>query len=270
VTFIYLILAGLLIGVFAPVFGVGGGIIAVPSIYAVAKNLPAQTVVGCSLFMICINSIINTWKFKKNNVEIKFPIAAVISCAMTIGVILGGKFVLRLDAQTIKLIFASIILLIAIKIIVFKKMENSGLPEVLDKQFWIKCVLTGFIGGIVSGLTGLGGGAVLVPLMITLLGLPVNLISPYSQFSMAVGTLFGSLAYFNAQTPTLTSDLAIIQQFQIGHINVAITAALVIGAMVTSGFGVKISKKLPTKITKKLFAALLSIISLKIFISHFF
>jgi uncharacterized membrane protein YfcA len=189
---------------------------------------------------------------------------------MTVGVIMGGKFVLQLDAKTIKLIFATIILLIAAKIIIFNKIESKGLPEKLDANFWIKCLLTGLIGGIVSGLTGLGGGAVLVPLMITLLGLPVNLISPYSQFSMAVGTLFGSIAYFNAPTPTLSSDLAMIQTFQVGQINVAITLALVVGAMLTSGFGVKLSKKLPQEITKKLFAGLLTIISLRIFYSQLF
>ncbi|MCO4755696.1 MAG: sulfite exporter TauE/SafE family protein [Bacteriovoracaceae bacterium] len=269
-TFIFLILAGLFIGIFAPVFGVGGGIIAVPSMHAVASGLPAQTIVGCSLFMICLNSIINTWKFKRNNVEIKLNIAGVISCAMTIGVILGGKFVLQLDAQTIKLIFATIILLIAVKIIIFKKKQTSELPSVLTGMFWIKCVLTGFIGGVVSGLTGLGGGAVLVPLMITLLSLPLKLISPYRQFSMAVGTLFGSLAYFNAATPTLPGDLAIIQSFQIGQINIAITLALVLGAMTTSGYGVKFSKKMPEKLAKKLFAGLLTIVSLKIFYSQLF
>lgn len=270
--FLGLIITGLLVGVFSSFFGVGGGILIVPALYTFFEFLPPQVVIATSLSLIFFNSCINTFNFVRSGIRPNFSFILPIAFAMVFGVIVGGKMALLLPPKTVKLIFSVFVFGIAIRTLLVKlKDESTGdwSPKT-DLKSRVIALFVGAIGGVVAGMTGLGGGAVLVPLFITVLHIPFRFISAYSNACMAIGTLAGMLTYLIEPTPTFIFNYEILEMGQVGFVNFSIVAALFIGSSFSSKFGVKLVKKVDPTLSKKLFAVLLIIISIKIFVSSQF
>ena len=214
-----LVILGLLVGLISTIFGVGGGIIAVPSLYALFPKLSPQTVIATSLGMIFLNSLINTFNFYKLKFRAPLKIILILSINMIIGVILGGELTFYLNKITIKQIFVVVIVLVAFKTLLYKKKDSSN-EVTWNVKGLIMISLTALLGGLVSGLTGLGGGAVLVPLFISLLKLPLKKVPFYSNIAMASGTGAGVINYMLRTPKTPVSfEWEVLNHFQIGHVN---------------------------------------------------
>jgi uncharacterized membrane protein YfcA len=270
--FVGLVVTGLIVGVFSSFFGVGGGILIVPTLYTFFEFLPPQVVIATSLSLIFFNSCINTFNFVKSGIRPNFSFLLPIAFAMIFGVIAGGKMALLLPPKTVKLIFSVFVFGIAIRTLLVKLKDETSSEWKPNTDFKSRsiAIIVGLIGGVVAGMTGLGGGAVLVPLFITVLHIPFKFISAYSNACMVVGTFAGMMTYLIEPTPTFIFNYEVLERGQIGFVNFSIVAALFIGSSLSSKFGVKLVKKVDPNLSKKLFAVLLIIISIKIFVSSQF
>ncbi|GEM_PF-482591 len=270
--FIGLIFTGILVGLLSTFFGVGGGILIVPTLYSLLEFLPPQVVIATSLTLIFFNSSRNTYNFIKAGVKPKYSYLAPIAISMLIGVIIGGKLTLLMDSKTIKLIFSLFVFLIALKTIFNRKPalnESEWSPE-LNTRNVLLGILTGLTGGLISGMTGLGGGAILVPLFIFILQIPFKLLSVNSNACMVVGTFTGMLTYLIQPTPTFVFNYKFLEMGQFGYVNFSIVLALFIGSSISSKIGVNWTQKVSPKLANKLFSVLLLIISIKTFVSSQF
>ncbi|WP_372655265.1 sulfite exporter TauE/SafE family protein [Halobacteriovorax sp.] len=270
--FLGLIFIGLLVGLLSTFFGVGGGILIVPTLYTFLEFLPPQVVIATSLTLIFFNSGRNTYNFIKAGVRPKYSYLAPIAISMLIGVLIGGKLTLIMDSKSIKLIFSIFVFLIALKTILNKKPAVEGTdwsPELNAKNILLG-TLTGLIGGLISGMTGLGGGAILIPLFIFILHIPFRLLSVNSNVCMMVGTFTGMVTYLIQPTPTFVFNYRLLEMGQFGYVNFSIVLALFIGSTVSSKIGVNWTQKVNPKLANKLFCVLLLIISIKTFVSSQF
>lgn len=273
--FIYLFLTGLFVGLISSFFGVGGGIIAIPILYFVFPKVPPQVIMTCSMGMIFINSLINIYNFKKK-VTLQSPkILFFMMISMGVGVTISSNIAHLLSAQTLKIIFASITFIVALRTAysVKKKRYRENYKLFNENNISLKSPLITFLGGIVIGLTGLGGGAVMVPMFIGILKMPYKWIPLYSNLMMGVGTLIGlSNSMLRPYESHFQNNL--FTHLQVGHANWGIILILCSGAVITSRIGVRYSQRITPLKAKALFATLLFIVSLKIFYSavfvHFF
>ena len=116
----------------------------------------------------------------------------------------------------------------------------------------ISLVIIGLLGGILSGFMGVGGGVVMIPLMILLLG--------FNQHE-AQGTSLAVLAI-------PVTFLAAYNYYNEGHVNwrfaLVIALAFVVGGFIGSKFAVTINQG----ILKKIFAVILLVAALKLFFSN--
>ncbi len=110
-------------------------------------------------------------------------------------------------------------------------------------------IVIGFAGGVLSGIFGIGGGTILVPALIFILG--------YSQH-MAQGTTLGMLL------PPV-GVLAVISYYKKGLINLKASMLLALGFVLGSLLGAKIAVSLPEGLLRKLFAVFLMLIALRMF-----
>jgi uncharacterized membrane protein YfcA len=117
----------------------------------------------------------------------------------------------------------------------------------MDIQTIISLIIVGIFAGILSGLVGIGGGIILVPALVYLLG--------FSQMS-AQGTSLALIMF-------PVGILGVMQYYKHGYVDFKIIPIIAIGFIVGSFFGGKISTNLPQDTIKKIFAALLFIIALK-------
>jgi len=108
-------------------------------------------------------------------------------------------------------------------------------------------ILIGFSGGVVGGALGLGGGAIMVPLLVLAAGLTQH---------QAQGTVIGLLT-----VPVFLA--AAYRYYAAGNIRLDITGFMIIGFIVGSFLGAHFVQYLPAAMLKKIFGIALILIGIK-------
>lgn len=113
-------------------------------------------------------------------------------------------------------------------------------------QYFV-AALIGLASGLVSGLFGVGGGIVMVPAMVYLLG---------ANIKTAVGT---SLIVI---VPTAITGA--LKHYELGHINWRLAGSLIPLAIVGGFLGAALTKPLPAETLKKLFGGFMMLVGLRL------
>lgn len=106
-------LLGLLVGVLAAIMGVGGGFIMVP-VMVYMLRMPMHVVVGTSLFQVLFTCINVTFMQSYYNHTVDLTLAVLLLIGSTIGAQIGARISTYLKADQLKIILASIVLLVMI------------------------------------------------------------------------------------------------------------------------------------------------------------
>jgi len=118
----------------------------------------------------------------------------------------------------------------------------------MSTQTIVILVVVGLIAGILSGLVGLGGGVIIVPALVFILG--------FSQHQ-ATGTSLGILLL-------PAGIFAVLNYYKKGYIDVKVVLILFVGFLVGGYFGSRMSLSLPEGTLKKIFAVALILIAGKV------
>ncbi len=108
------LMLGILVGVLSALMGVGGGFIMVP-VMVYMLRMPMHVVVGTSLFQILFTCINVTFMQSYYNHTVDLTLALILLVGSTIGAQIGAKISYRLKADQLKIILASIVLIVMIK-----------------------------------------------------------------------------------------------------------------------------------------------------------
>jgi len=117
----------------------------------------------------------------------------------------------------------------------------------MEPQTILILICLGVFTGMLSGVVGVGGGIILVPALVYLLG--------FSQLN-AQGTSLALIMF-------PVGILGVLQYYKNGHIDFSIVLILAIGFIIGSFFGSKIALNIPQDIIRKIFATLMIIIAVK-------
>ena len=104
------------VGILAAIMGVGGGFMMVPIMLYILK-MPIHIIVGTSLFQILFICIEVTFLQAYTNHNVDFILALLLLLGSTIGAQIGAVFGRRLRAEQLKILLATIVLAVAVKII---------------------------------------------------------------------------------------------------------------------------------------------------------
>ena len=118
----------------------------------------------------------------------------------------------------------------------------------MSAQTIVLLVIVGLLAGMLSGLVGLGGGVIIVPALVFLLG--------FSQHQ-AQGTSLGILLL-------PAGIFAVLNYYKKGYIDLKVVFLLFVGFLVGGYLGSKISLSLPEAALKKVFACALLLIAAKV------
>ncbi|MFN8243599.1 MAG: sulfite exporter TauE/SafE family protein [Ferruginibacter sp.] len=124
-TILVLVLIGIGAGLLSGLVGVGGGIIIVPALVFIlgfSQKMAQGTSLGILLLPV---GILGVWQFYKQG-YIDLNAVWIISLAFLVGSYFGSRFALSLPQETVKKIFATIMMLIAIKMLFFDKPRPSA------------------------------------------------------------------------------------------------------------------------------------------------
>ncbi|MDP5032861.1 sulfite exporter TauE/SafE family protein [Paraglaciecola sp.] len=111
------ILAGVTVGTLAGFVGVGGGFLIVPALFLLAR-LSLQQATATSLVIIALQSFTGFAKYayllNQAQIAINWPVVTSMIVIGSIGVIVGSKLSRRLPQQTIKRMFAAMLICLGI------------------------------------------------------------------------------------------------------------------------------------------------------------
>ena len=249
---------GAVAGFLAGLLGIGGGVVLVPGLYAIFSLLGFHSpylmhiAVGTSLAIIVptgFSSARSHWK--KGAVDLE--LVRQIGSGIFIGVILGTLVISGLSGDTLKMIFASAILILAL-IMLFNP-ARFELVSQMPKQ--PVPGLAGVVIGGISTLIGIGGATLSVPFM-SLCKVPIH---------RAIGTA-AALGLVISVPATLGSILIGWSEpsrlpLSLGFVNVAAWLCIIPVSVMVAPLGAWAAHKVPVKALKRGFAVFMIVVSIK-------
>jgi hypothetical protein len=257
-----LLATGAIAGFASGLLGVGGGFIMVPVTYWVieAMGVPPDAAIkvalGTSLLVILPTVISGAWRHHKKK-AVHWKIALVLGLCGLIGGLAGSTLATHLSERTLKTGFGGLVLAIAIW------MGLGMMPKLAKRRTesknnpWLLPAL-GFPIGMVSGLTGLGGGALIVPSLMLALDFPMHLAVGTSVASIILTSLGGIIGY-------IINGIGVpgLLPYSIGYINLPVWLCLAGMSVPLAQLGAKTAHALPAKQLRYIFIALMVYIGLR-------
>jgi uncharacterized membrane protein YfcA len=125
-TIVFAILLGLAAGVLAGMFGVGGGVLFVPTLVALGLGqLEAQ---GTSLLAILPTVLAGAWNQQRYG-NLRLRTAAVVGVASIAGVEIGARIVIELPEATLRKLFAVLLFAVAVQLVWRTRRRRPRYPD---------------------------------------------------------------------------------------------------------------------------------------------
>ncbi len=249
-------------GLVGSLTGLGGGIIIIP-LLTLGFGVPMHYAIGASLISVIGTSSGAAAAFVKEGFT-NVRIGMFLEIATTAGAIGGALISGLLDANTIGIIFAAILILTVLLNLRDKPDHQESLiagsledklqlhgtfpDNGVIKKYAARNTVSGFlmmsVAGVMSGLLGIGSGALKVLAMDNMMKLPFKVSTTTSNFMIGVTAVASSLIYF-----------------QRGEIIPVIAAPVLVGVVAGSYIGSKTLMVSKTRKLKIIFAVVVSALS---------
>ena len=236
---------GFLIAIVASLTGIGGGIFMVPVMTLLYAFLPANAA-GTSLTVIIFTAVASTLNYARQK-RIYWRTGLVLAVVTAPGAYLGAWLTTILSPRDLGLIFGFFLIGVAVYIIAdLNNLRRSQSQETRARMSDIELIKSGktlvlgaglsFFGGLASGLLGIGGGLLVVPIMTFAMGTAIHLATATSMFTMI-----------------FTSISGVAQHYQANHINFEIALLLALGAIFGAQVGAYTSKRISSRNLRRVF-----------------
>lgn len=106
---------GIVSGLFAALFGIGGGVVIVPLLMLVTR-MPARAATATSLATLILTSLIGVVRYSGTG-HVDWTAAVALGVPAVLGVLLGIRFQRRLPADWLILGFGAFVILLGLKLI---------------------------------------------------------------------------------------------------------------------------------------------------------
>ena len=236
---------GFLIAIVASLTGIGGGIFMVPVMTLLYEFIPANAA-GTSLTVIIFTAVASTLNYARQR-RIYWRTGLVLAIVTAPGAYLGAWLTTLLNARDLGLIFGFFLIGVAVYIIAdLNNLRRSQNQETKARISDIELIKSGktlvlgvglsFFGGLASGLLGIGGGLLIVPIMTFAMGMAIHLATATSMFTMI-----------------FTSISGVAQHYQANHIYFGTALLLALGAIFGAQVGAYTSKRISSKNLRRVF-----------------
>jgi uncharacterized protein len=166
-----IVVVGVIAGFTSGLFGVGGGIVIVPTLVLVAA-FPHKLATGTSLTAIVPISVAGIVGYATEG-QVDWAAAACVSVGAVAGAVAGTRWLVMLSTPLLQRGFAVAMLLTAAKLF-FDDGSGAGRAD-LSTGMVLALVALGLASGLLAGLLGVGGGIIIVPVLTLAFGLPLVL-----------------------------------------------------------------------------------------------
>ena len=237
------------VGTISSMVGIGGGIFNTPLlmiVFLLSEQFAPATALVAALFL----AVASSFAYWRQNPR---PIIPKVGLFLAIATVPGSLIgvILRTMIESpyaLRLIFGVSLMPVAIKMLFAVRREKGDITSELarydmsnltDKRLTISLV-GGFIGGVSAGLLGIGGGAVIVPVLSVLMGLPMHAAVATSMFTMM-----------------FTASAGTAMNFANGFINPYYAVSLGVGMLLGAQIGSRLACRVDSVQLKQVFGLIL-------------
>lgn len=248
---ILIILLGVFIGAVMGLLGGGGSVLGIPLLrYGFA--LKPDMAIGVSLLVVGVGSVIGTGAQMRRG-AVAWGVASTFGLAGAAGAF-GGAALARFMPGELQLVLFSLLVLGSAVVILRPGKDEGGTPGATPDETAATprtggpprievMIVSGIALGLVTGLLGLGGGFLLVPLFVLVAGLPMHRAVATTMPVVAANSLSGAAGYL--------SRLNLDWEFVIPFLIATCLATLV---------GANLSHRVPARVLRIAYAVLLVVL----------
>jgi hypothetical protein len=263
-----LVMMGAATGLIGALLGLGGGVFLVP-LLTLTLGFPIRTAIAASLIsVIATASASSTINLERGLVNMRLGMA--LEVATTIGGLAGGLTAAILTPRELFLTFGGTLAVMGVVMA-----SRSGRRNVIDDTgaepgrlggrlkegdktyvYHVRRLPLGLgaslVAGAISGLLGVGGGIIKVPVLNAFCGIPIRVAAATSAFMIGVTGAASAFLYFGR-----------------GDVALPLTAAVAIGALPGSLVGARLSHRVQARSLKLLMAVVLLVVGLRMALEAF-
>ncbi len=272
-----IVFIGMAVGALSGLFGVGGGFLMTPLL--IFLGIPPVVAVGTEaphVLASSVSGVIAHWRKKSVDFKMGFFLLAGGIVGSTIGVnifkILRSYGQIDIVIQILFVLFLGIIgfsmAFESARTTIKSYRTTSSIRTKLHQHSWIHGlpfkvrfrrsklyisaippIVIGFIVGILSAMMGVGGGFIIIPAMVYILGMPT---------SVVVGTSLFQIIF-------VTANSTFFQAYLNQTVDIVLAALMILGGVIGAQIGVRIGAKLKAEYLRGLLAILVLAVCAKIF-----
>lgn len=249
-------LVALVIGVLAALAGLGGGFLYVPTL-TMLFGLDQKAAIGTSLAVtVCASAAATLYCAGQKKILYKAAVFLIIPGM--IGAIAGSVLTGYIDNRILAFLFIVALISIAFRMLVF---PGNSIPKIsfgpvlhlplrstegTDRMNlpWLHLIFWGFFGGLVAGTTGISGGVLFVPALVSA-GVPIHYAIATSLFAIV-----------------LTSFAGAGIQAGLGNVSLPFLVAYGTGAAIGAYVGAAVAQKIPAGSIRLFFGCLIAVIAI--------
>ncbi len=231
--------SGVLVGLSLGLVGGGGSILTVPIlVYVLGESVHLAT--GTALAIVGANALIGAWEHRQAG-RVRLPVALTFGSVGILGA-LAGSWLNHLAPERAVLVGFALLMLAAATAMVRVRLSEGSTAQRLELSW--RVVLAGLTVGALTGFFGVGGGFLIVPALVLVLGLPMR---------DAVGTSLVVIA--------INAAAALIGHLRFGGIDLEVTVLFIIGGAVGSILGSRLSGRIDEQRLRQGFAGLVVLVA---------
>ena len=175
-----------------------------------------------------------------------------------LGGFLGGTIASYAHGELLRTIFGIIVILAAARMLLIPRLQPKQEFDKKPKNSIFQYMIWGVAVGVLSGLTGIGGGLMLIPIMIIALGFNLYQAIGTSSVAISFNALGGIMAYaINGW------GVQGLPSYCLGYIDLLQFALLAGSSIFAAPWGAKVAHRLPAERLKNIFVILMLYIGLK-------
>lgn len=249
---------GLVAGLLAGLFGIGGGLVIVPALAFVftAQGFPADRVllmaVATSLATIALTAVSSIAAHHRLNAV---PWAKVFRLApmIMVGAAAGAVVAEQISAEALRMILVVFLLYVGTLMALQVKPKPGTARQTLGMDFSVAVVI-----GLLSSIVGIGGGTLTVPYLVHGQMPMRNAVATASACGLPIA-LAGTVSY-----ALLGWSAEYLPAWSMGYVYLPAFAGVSLSSICTAPIGARLANKLPAATLKRYFSVLLFVMAAKL------
>ncbi|BAU74031.1 sulfite exporter TauE/SafE family protein [Metapseudomonas furukawaii] len=231
------VVLGAALGTLGGLFGIGGGLIAIPAL-GLLFGLDQQLAQGTALVMVVPNVLLALWRYhQRNRIDHRHALLLAttsLGCAW-----LASLFAVQVDAERMRLAFVGFLLALAAYNLARMFMAAARASGEL-RHPWPWLGVLGGVAGAAGGLFGVGGAVIATPVLTSVFG-TTQVVAQGLSLALAAPSTAVTLATYGLHQ----------------HVDWAMGLPLAIGGLLSISWGVRLAHALPERVLRGLFCAFL-------------